>query len=119
MFSAKSILQVLIKDIDLENRFHGEKVFVRFVWEELPAELANYAIRLLARQQLLRRIHCRQEEFTRFGMVMRIYNLLSQQEEDEIDRRFAEDVNKLEIVPENNNAIERIIFGVDSGHSSE
>ena len=53
VFLAKSILQVLIKDTDLENPFHGEKVFVRFVWENLPEELANYAVRLLARQQLL------------------------------------------------------------------
>ena len=28
---AKSIPQALIKDIDLENQFHGAKVFVRFV----------------------------------------------------------------------------------------
>ena len=60
MFLANSILQTLIKDIDLENPFHGEKVFVRSAWEELPAGLANYAICLLARQELLCRIHCRQ-----------------------------------------------------------
>ena len=60
MFLANSILPELIKDIDLENPFHGEKVFVRSVWEELPAGLANYAIRLLACQELLRQIHCRQ-----------------------------------------------------------
>ena len=36
-------------------------------------------------------------------MVMYIYNPLSQQEEEEIDRRFAAAVNSLEIVPENNN----------------
>ena len=53
VFLAKSILQVLIKDTDLENPFQGEKVFVRFVWENLPEELANYAVRFLARQQLL------------------------------------------------------------------
>ena len=35
-------------------------------------------------------------------MVMRVYNP-SQQEEDEMDRRFAEAVYTLEIVPENNN----------------
>ena len=51
-------------------------------------------------------------------MVMRIYNPLSQQEEEEIDR-FAEAADTLEIVPENNNAIERIIFGLDNGYSSE
>ena len=34
---AKSILQALIHDIDLENLFHGEKAFIRFVWERLPA----------------------------------------------------------------------------------
>ena len=52
-------------------------------------------------------------------MVIRIYNPLSQQEEEEIDRTFAEAVDTLEIVPKNNNAIERIIFGVDSRYSSE
>ena len=36
VFLAKSILQALIKDIDLENPFHGEKVFVRFLWGNLP-----------------------------------------------------------------------------------
>ena len=51
-------------------------------------------------------------------MVMRIYNPLSQQEEEEIDR-FAEAVDTLEIVPENNNSIERIIFRLDNGYSSE
>ena len=115
---AKSVLQALVKDIDLENPFHGE-VFRRFMWEQLPAGLANYVISLLARQQWLRRIHCRQEEITRFGIVMWIYNLVSQQGEDEMDGRFLEDVNTLEIVPENNNAIERIIFGIDSGYLSE
>ena len=55
VFLAKSILQALIKDIDLENPFHEkEKVFVRFVWENLSERLANYAARSLARQQLLR-----------------------------------------------------------------
>ena len=54
----------------------------------------------------------------RYGMVIRIYNPLSQQEEEEIDRTFAEAVDTLEIVPKNN-AIERIIFGVDSRYSSE
>ena len=51
-------------------------------------------------------------------MVMRVYNP-SQQEEDEMDRRFAEAVYTLDIVPESNNVIERIIFGVDNGYSSE
>ena len=59
VFLAKSILRVLIKDVDLENPFHGEKAFVRLLWENLPTGLASYAIRLLDRQQLLRRIHCR------------------------------------------------------------
>ena len=89
------------------------------MWEELPAGLANYVTRLLARQQLLRRIHCRQEEITRFGIVMRIYNPVSQQGEDEMDRRFSEDVNTLEIVPENSNVIERIIFGMVSRYLSQ
>ena len=40
VFLAKSVLQALIKDTDLENPFHGEKIFVR-----LATELANYAIR--------------------------------------------------------------------------
>ena len=48
---------------------------------------------------------------------MWIYNPLSQQEEDRIDERFVEAVDTLEI-PANNNTIERIIFGVDSGYSS-
>ena len=82
VFLAKSILQALIQDIDVENLFHGENFFVRFVWEELPAGLANNAICLLGRQQLLRQIHCRQEETARFGMMMPIYNPLSKQEED-------------------------------------
>ena len=118
VFLAKSILQALIKDTDLENTFHG-KVFVRFVWDELPAGLANYAISLLACQQLLHQIHHHQEETTRFGMVMQIYNLLSQQEEDEMDRKFTEAVDTLEIVLENNNVIEGINFGMDSGYLSE
>ena len=49
---------------------------------------------------------------------MRVYNP-SQQEEDEMDRRFAEAVYTLDIVSESNNVIERIIFGVDNGYSSE
>ena len=88
------------------------------MWEELPAEFANYFIRLLTRQQLLRRIHFRQEKTARSGMVMWIYNPSSQHEEDEMDRRFAETVDTLEIVPENNHSMERIIFGLDSGYSS-
>ena len=47
---AKSIFQALIKDIDLEDPYHGEKVFACFVWENLPKGLANYAVHLLARQ---------------------------------------------------------------------
>ena len=35
-------------------------------------------------------------------MVMQIYNPLSQQEQEEIDRRFAEPVDALEFVSENN-----------------
>ena len=50
---------------------------------------------------------------------MRIYNPLSQQEEHEMYRRLADAVDTLEIVPANNQAIERIIFGVDSEYSSE
>ena len=30
VFLAKSVLQAFIKDIDLENSFHGEKVFAQF-----------------------------------------------------------------------------------------
>ena len=51
VFLAKSILQALIKYIDLENPFHGEKV--QFVWENSPEGLANYVGRLLMHQQLL------------------------------------------------------------------
>ena len=50
---------------------------------------------------------------------MWIYNPLSQQEERKIDERFAETVDMLEIVPADNHDIDRIIFGVDSGYSSE
>ena len=94
-------------------------IFVQFARENLPQELANYTVRLLARQQLMRRIHHRQKETTEFGMVMRIYNPLSQQEEENIDERFAEAVDMLEIVPANSHAIDRIILHVDSGYSSE
>ena len=52
-------------------------------------------------------------------MVMRIYNPFSQQEEQEMNRRLADAVDTLEIVPANNQAIERIIFGVDSENPSE
>ena len=90
-----------------------------FCGEIFPKNLANYAVRLLAREQLLWRIQCREEETTRSGLVMRIYNLLSQQEEGRIDERFAEVVDMLEIVPVDNHIIERIIFGVDRGYSSE
>ena len=51
----------------------------------------------------------------KYGMVMRIYNPLSQQEEVKIDERFPEAVDMPENVPANNYAIDRIIFGVDSG----
>ena len=50
---------------------------------------------------------------------MQIYNLLSQQEEGKIDKRMTEAVDMLEIVPANNQDTDRIIFGVDSGYSSE
>ena len=59
VFLAKSILRELIHDIDLDSPFHGEKAFAKFVWEKLLAGLANYAARLLARQQLLWQIQCR------------------------------------------------------------
>ena len=119
VFLANSILRELIHDIDLENPFHGEKAFIRFVWERLPTGLPNYVLRLLARQQLLWRIQRHDEETTRFGLVMRIYNPLSQQQEDEIYRRFAETVDMLEIVQADNYTLENIIFDVDSGYSSE
>ena len=51
-------------------------------------------------------IHRRQEETAEFRMVMRIYNPFSQKEEQEIDRRLAETVDMLEIVPANNHAID-------------
>ena len=86
----KSILRALIHDITLENLFHGENAFTRFVWEKLPAGLANYIVRLLACQQFLWQIQRREEETTRFGLVMRIYNLLSQQHKNETHKRFAE-----------------------------
>ena len=43
-----------------QNQFfkHLLRIFhVQFVWENLPEGLASYAVRLLARQQLLHRIH--------------------------------------------------------------
>ena len=52
-------------------------------------------------------------------MAMRIYNSLSQQEEEKIDERFAEAVGLLEIVSANNHAIERIIIGVNTRYSFE
>ena len=119
VFLANSILRELIHDIDLENPFHGEKAFIRFVWERLPTGLPNYVLRLLARQQLLWRIQRHDEETTRFGLVMRIYNPLSQRQEDEIYRRFVETVDMLEIVQADNYTLETIIFDVDSGYSSE
>ena len=103
---AKSILQALIKDTDLEDPYHGEKVFVCFEWENLPKGLPNYAVHLIARQQLMRRIHHLQEETAELGIVMWIYNPVSQQEEQEMDRRLAEAVVTLEIVPAKNHAIE-------------
>ena len=119
VFLANSILRELFHDIDLENPFHGEKAFIRFVWERLPTGLPNYVLRHLARQQLLWRIQRHDEETTRFGLVMRIYNPLSQRQEDEIYRRFVETVDMLEIVQADNYTLETIIFDVDSGYSSE
>ena len=116
---AKSIFQAVIHGIDLENPLQGENALTRFVWERFLTGFANYAVRLLARQKLLWRIERCEEETARFGSVMRIYNQLPQEEEDEINRKFAETVNILEIVQVNNHAMERIIFGTDSGHSSE
>ena len=89
------------------------------MWENLPEELANYAVRLLALQHLLHQIYDRQEHTMKYSMVMRIYNPFSQQQEEKINERFAEDVDILEIVPANNHAIDRIIFDVDSRYSSE
>ena len=86
--------------------------------DNLAKELANYAVHLLARQKLLWLIQRREEETTRSGSVMRIYNPLLQQEEDRIDERFAEAVHMPEIVPANNNTMEKFIFGVESGYSS-
>ena len=83
VFLAKSILQTLIHDIDLEKPFHGEKAFIKFLWERLSAGLGNFAMRLLARQQLLWLTQRHEEETTRFGLVMRIFNPLSQQQETE------------------------------------
>ena len=44
---------------------------------------------------------------------MQIYRSLSQQQEDEIDRRFAVTIDTMEIVQAGSHAIERIIFCVD------
>ena len=67
VFLTKSILEALIHDIDLEDPFLGEKAFIRFVRERLPAELAKYVALLLAHQQLLWRIQHSEEETTRLG----------------------------------------------------
>ena len=83
----------------------------------ISAGLANYAVRLLARQQLLWQIQRCEEKTTRFGLVMRIYNPLSQQQENEIARRYAETVNTLKMVQADNHAIETIIFIADNGYS--
>ena len=53
VFLTKCVAQAPIHDIDLENPFHEEKVFIRFVWERLSAGLDYYVVRLLADQQLL------------------------------------------------------------------
>ena len=98
VFLAKSVLQALIHNIYLENLFHGEKTFIKFVWDRLLEGLANYAVCLLARQQLLQQIQLREEETMRCGSVMRIYNPLSQQQEDKIDRMLVKAVDTLEIV---------------------
>ena len=74
MFLAKSILQALIHDVDLENLF--QKSITRFVWKGLPAGLADYPVCLLALQQLLWWNQRREEETIRFGSVMQIYNPL-------------------------------------------
>ena len=110
VFLAKSIPQTLIKDNDLENSFHGGNTFLRFVRGTLSAGLANYVVCLSVCPQVLRRIQRYEEKTTRYGMVMQIYNPLSQQEQEEMDRRFAEPVDALEFVSENNNHIERIIL---------
>ena len=47
---AKSVPQTLIRDIDLENSFHVENTFLRFVWGTLSGGLANYVVRLSACQ---------------------------------------------------------------------
>ena len=74
VFLAKSILQALIHDVDLENLF--QKAITRFVWKGLPAVLADYPVCLLALQQLFWWNQPREEETIRFGSVMQIYNPL-------------------------------------------
>ena len=93
MLLAKSIIQALIEDIDLEDPYHGKKVLTRFVLENLPDGLPNYAECLLARQQLMRQIHHWQGETEEFGMVMQISNPFSQPEGQEMDKRLAEAVD--------------------------
>ena len=74
VFLAKSILQALIQDVDLENLF--QKSITRVVWKGLPAGLADYPVCLLALQQLFWWKQRREEETIRFGSVMQIYNPL-------------------------------------------
>ena len=69
--------------------------------------------------QLLWWIERREEETTRSGLVIRIYNPLSQHEEDRIDERLADAVDMLEIVPANNHATEKIMLGMDSRYLSK
>ena len=72
VFLAKSIVQAIIHDIDLENPLHGGKAFAKFLRERLPVGLTNYAVGLLSRHQLLWRIQHLEEGTTRFLPVMHI-----------------------------------------------
>ena len=51
--------------------------------------------------------------------MMQIYNSLSQLQEEESDRSFAEIVDTFEIIETDNHDIERVIFGGDSGYLSK
>ena len=51
--------------------------FYKICVEKIVRRMVNFVVRPLARQQ---RIQHREEETTRFGSVMQIYNPLSQQQ---------------------------------------
>ena len=68
----KSILQALIKVVDLGDPYYGGNLFMQLVLKNLPKELADYTVFLLAFQRVMHQIHHQQEDAAEFPMVMRI-----------------------------------------------